>query len=236
MGRIVSHMKRLLPSGAVQLLRQLRFGVAAGYRRYSYSQEGEDLILWRLLEGTQKGFYVDVGAHHPTKFSNTYLFYRAGWSGINCDPSPGSMTRFARTRPRDINLEIGISDRETSLVLYMFEEPTLNTFDASLVPAYSSRYRLLGTQRVPTLPLRQVLSQSLPPGRTIDFLSIDVEGFELSVLQSNDWSTYRPTFVLVECQGVSLTTLTENRVYQFMKANAYEACAKTMQTFFFAAR
>jgi FkbM family methyltransferase len=236
MARIVTNMKRLLPSGAFQLLRRLRFEVTAGYRRYSYSQEGEDLILWRLLEGTQKGFYVDIGAHHPTKFSNTYLFYRAGWSGLNCDPSPGSMKRFARVRPRDINLEIGISDRETSLVLYMFEEPTLNTFDVGLVPAYAAKFRLLGTRRVPTLPLRAVLSQSLPPGRTIDFLTIDVEGFELSVLQSNDWSRYRPAFVLVECQGVTLATLSENRTYHFMKANGYEVCAKTMQTFFFAAQ
>ena len=80
------------------------------YRRTSYSQEGEDLILDRLLRRKPRGYYVDVGAFHPKKFSNTHLFYRRGWSGINIDATPGSMDEFRRVRPRDTNLEIAISD------------------------------------------------------------------------------------------------------------------------------
>lgn len=53
------------------------------------------------------GFYVDVGAHHPMRFSNTYFFYRMGWSGINIDAMPGSMKEFKKYRRRDINLELG---------------------------------------------------------------------------------------------------------------------------------
>jgi hypothetical protein len=40
----------------------------------SYSQEGEDMILNKLLERENKGFYIDIGAHHPKRFSNTYFF------------------------------------------------------------------------------------------------------------------------------------------------------------------
>ena len=42
------------------------------YSNRSFSQEGEDQILERLLDSNSNGFYVDIGAHHPIKFSNTY--------------------------------------------------------------------------------------------------------------------------------------------------------------------
>ena len=52
----------------------------------SFSQEGEDLILNRFLGKKEKGFYVDIGAHDPKRFSNTNIFYERGWTGINIDP------------------------------------------------------------------------------------------------------------------------------------------------------
>src|ERR1700733_13651528 len=78
----------------------------------SHSQEGEDRVLASLLLKAHggilpsSGFYVDVGAHDPFRFSNTYFFYRRGWSGINIDAMPGSMRRFISHRPRDLNLEL----------------------------------------------------------------------------------------------------------------------------------
>ena len=77
----------------------------------SFSQEGEDLVLYRLLGHQTKGVYVDVGAHHPYRFSNTFKFYLLGWSGINIDPLPGSKQLLDEKRPRDINLEAGILNR-----------------------------------------------------------------------------------------------------------------------------
>ena len=77
-------------------------------RQASYSQEGEDRILQRLFENQTPGFYVDIGAHHPRRFSNTYIFYKQGWRGINVDATPGSMFLFRVFRKRDINLEIAV--------------------------------------------------------------------------------------------------------------------------------
>jgi hypothetical protein len=74
----------------------------------SYAQEGEDMVLRRIFEDQPLGFYVDVGAHHPVRFSTTYFFYRRGCRGINIDATPGSMDAFRRLRPRDINLEVAI--------------------------------------------------------------------------------------------------------------------------------
>jgi len=62
----------------------------------SYSQDGEDVVLASFYENMKnyRGFYVDIGAHHPVRFSNTWMFYKNGWKGINIDPTPGSMKAF----------------------------------------------------------------------------------------------------------------------------------------------
>jgi hypothetical protein len=65
------------------------------------------------------GFYIDIGAHHPKRFSMTQIFYKKGWSGINIDAMPGSMKEFYRTRVRDVNLEIAISKEEGELTFYV---------------------------------------------------------------------------------------------------------------------
>ena len=98
----------------------------------SYSQEGEDRILARLFESSGQGFYVDVGAHHPMRFSNTFLFYRRGWRGVNIDATPGSMRLFDRYRSRDTNIESGVGLTTGVVPFYVFNEPALNTFDREL--------------------------------------------------------------------------------------------------------
>ena len=95
----------------------------------SFSQEGEDMILNRIYEHKKDGFFVDIGAHHPMRFSNTYLFYNKGWRGINVDAAPGSMIDFKKHRPRDINLEIPVSDKSDELEYFMFNDGALNTLD-----------------------------------------------------------------------------------------------------------
>src|SRR4051812_17526869 len=84
----------------------------------SYSQEGEDMVLQSFYEGRKKykGFYIDVGAHHPYRFSNTLFFYKKGWRGINIEPTPNAVKAFNIFRRRDINLNIGISSKRDKLL------------------------------------------------------------------------------------------------------------------------
>lgn len=173
------------------------------YDTKSFSQEGEDLILKRIFEHTKQGFYIDVGAHHPFRFSNTYLFYKQGWRGINIDAMPDSMKLFKRFRPKDINLEIPIGAKEGELEYFIFNEPALNTFDSLKVEPIlqKSCYKLIKTQKLPIKPLHQILNQHLSAHQNIDFMSIDVEGLDYEVLSSNDWQKYRPKILLVEALG-----------------------------------
>jgi hypothetical protein len=58
----------------------------------SYAQFREDTILDRFFKKST-GFYIDIGANHPDRFSNTKKFYKKGWSGINIEPNPVSFKK-----------------------------------------------------------------------------------------------------------------------------------------------
>ena len=166
------------------------------------------MILQRIFEEKSEGFYVDIGAHHPMRYSNTYLFYKRGWRGINIDAMPRSMVPFARDRPRDINLEIAIACRsDEQRTFYVFNEPALNTFDEALAISRAAgpyERKIVSKLPVRTQRLEEVLETHLAPNTLIDFMSVDVEGLDLEVLRSNDWTRFRPGYVLAECFNVSL--------------------------------
>ena len=205
------------------------------YARKSYSQEGEDVILNRILSGQGRGFYVDVGAYHPRRFSNTHLFYQRGWSGINIEPNPDAIRIFKAVRRRDINVCLGISDRAETLTYYNFEDPALNTFVEGLVKSRleNTPYKVLKTTPVRVERLADVLARYLPAGSKIDFLTVDVEGLDFAVLQSNDWERYRPRWVLAEAMGKSIEEALDGEIARFMNAKRYLLFAKTYNTLFF---
>ena len=204
------------------------------YRNVSYSQEGEDMILKRIFEGQNTGFYIDVGAHHPRRFSNTYYFYKNNWQGINIDAMPGSMEIFKKERARDINLEIGISSKSGELTYFIFDEPALNSFneELSLQRVKDTKYNLSKKITVNTDRLDSILSKYLN-NRQIDFMSIDVEGHEMEVLKSNNWELFRPKYLLIELLNSDLDSIKEDSTYQFLTKIGYKLFAKTFNTYFF---
>lgn len=206
------------------------------YSTQAYSQEGEDLVLRRLLENRASGIYVDIGAHHPYRFSNTALLYRRGWRGINVDARPGSMAAFTRERPRDVNLELGVGERLGSMTYFMFKEAALNTFDIAVARAREKDgWPRAGQCEVECRPLSKVIDQSLPKlaADTVDLLSIDVEGLDLEVLRSNDWSRHAPSVVVVEIPDCSLEDCLRSEVAGYLASVGYAATAKLCQSVIF---
>src|SRR5690606_11894154 len=108
-------------------------------------------------------------------------------------------------RPRDINLNIGVGEKPSTLTYFMFNEPALNTFDEPLVKKRleSKQYYLQETRKVPVERMDQVLTKYQNQFIQIDFMTIDVEGLDFEVLKSNDWVAFRPNWVLVEQLGLS---------------------------------
>jgi len=198
----------------------------------SFSQEGEDRIVLRKFEGVDRGFYVDIGAHHPTRFSNTMALYRRGWSGINIDPNPEAIRLFERTRPRDVNVCVGVSDTSGSLTFHMFDEPAVSTFDTGLADELvrSSSYHLIERRDVQVRRLADILDEYMSAAQTIDLMSVDVEGFDLAVMKSNDWQRFRARCLLVEAREFDLNRPDENAVHAFASSTGYRLIAKTVNT------
>lgn len=205
------------------------------HKRWHYSQEGEDIILARLFEHQKKGFYVDIGAHHPRLFSNTRLLAEKGWRGINVDPLPGVMKLFRKERPHDINLEIGISNARGFLSYYMFNEPALNSFSLELSLKRHSApdgYRILKKIEVETRTLSDLFEEHLG-GNEINVLTIDVEGHEMEVLHSNNWQRYRPEVILIESLWKNTGGSDHVDLMNFMTDIHYGVIGQTMNTLFF---
>jgi FkbM family methyltransferase len=203
----------------------------------SHSQEGEDMVLRSFYEGQKKykGFFVDVGAHHPYRFSNTLYFYKKGWRGINIEPTPGAIKAFKIFRKRDINLNIGISPVKDILTFYCFNEPALNGFSKEISEERNNaatNYKIIKEVAIQTLPLSEVFDNCLPQGQKIDFLTIDVEGLDLAVLQSNNWQKYKPAYIAVE-DRIDFENLSKSEVYSYLKKQGYHLVAKTLRTLFF---
>ena len=205
-------------------------------RSESYSQEGEDLIVGRLFDRVQKGFFVDVGAHHPFRFSNTWLLYRRGWRGINIDATPGAMEGFRHWRPEDVNIECLVSTDPRPRPYYLHDEPALNTMSEDLVrrrAVESPQYRMRETIMLDAKPLSAILEKHVPDGQNIDFLNVDVEGHDLDVLQSNDWTKFRPQVIAAEMLATSLADVETNHVYQFLTQRGYRLFAKMVNSAIF---
>jgi FkbM family methyltransferase len=225
----------LIPKPLWQTLSSIRQKWFETHARTSYSQEGEDLILERFFEGRKSGFYVDVGAHHPRRFSNTYLLYLRGWRGLNLDANPGSMRMFQHIRPRDINVEAGVSATEGKLTFHVFNDPALNTFDRELaLKRVNTTYTSVKEVILTTQPLWRLLDQYVPANTKIDLLTVDVEGLDYEVLQSNDWLRYAPEYVLVErLETPTMAMADSDPIGKLLSAHKYSIAAKTMNTVLF---
>ncbi len=171
-----------------------------GYANLSFSQEGEDIIVDNLISYKKQGFYVDIGALHPARFSNTMRFYYRGWSGLNVDAMPGSMQLFNKLRPRDINVEAGVSSNGERMIYYKFNEPALNTFDNIKAEKLikQGQYQLTEKMEVQTYTAMEILDRYIAKNQKIDIMDIDIEGFDEPVINQIDWEKYRPEIVLAE--------------------------------------
>lgn len=161
-------------------------------RRNTFSQFGEDIVLWNLLDQKPRGFYVDCGAFDPYIYSNTAIFYAAGWSGINIEPQKTRWEMFQSMRKRDINLCEVVSNLTEEVDFVECDVPTLSGINSEV--QLSNQGRIVRRQPI---SLASII-ETHAPETEIDFLSVDCEGHDIAVLTSNDWSRMRPRYLVVE--------------------------------------
>ena len=160
----------------------------------SYAQNFEDVILARVFPG-ETGFYIDAGANDPVFHSVTKHFYDKGWSGVNIEPHRRFYRRLREERPRDINVNAGLSDREA--VATFHEEPT-GTGISSLTTLFAdwNAGKTVEQRPIELTTLARICERYVD--RPIDFLKVDVEGVERPACEGGDWAKWRPRVVLIE--------------------------------------
>lgn len=197
------------------------------WRSRSYSSFGEDQVIAQLVSKKRGGFYVDVGAFHPFKYSNTYYFYKYfGWSGINIEPNPIHYQLFEKHRSRDINLNVGIAESPNELQYYMFNDGLYNTFESNRKEELVHQgIPLVDNKKIPVMPLAQVFNQHLN-GMQIDFLNVDVEMLDLEVLKSMDWTKTKPEVIAIEDHSFKIDSHQDSLIYQWLSQRDYRVESK----------
>ncbi len=162
-------------------------------KRVFHSNWGIDRMAEDYFKKKKNGFFVDVGCHQPFLNNNTYILYKKGWRGINIDLDFGAIDMFNFFRKEDTNIQAAVSNSVEKKNLYYFHNRSaINTL--SIKEGLKSRQ----VKQVITSTLNKIIENSIHNNKEIDFLSIDVEGFEIEVLEGLDFNKYKPKLVVLE--------------------------------------
>jgi len=206
--------------------------VVRGKYKKSHSQNGEDIIVKFIFDsiGIKTPSYIDIGAHDPLRMSNTALFYSLGSKGINIEPDPELFQKITHYRKRDINLNIGISREESEMDFYIMSHPALSTFskEAAMNAHQEGGASIIEIRKIRTTTIPGIISKYWN-NKFPDFLSIDVEGLDLEILKSINFSKTFPKVICAETISYSLTGRGEKNLelIHYIENNGYLLFADT---------
>ena len=195
----------------------------------SYSQGSMDLILNHIFKDKKDGFYIDVGCQHPIKNNNTYLLFKKGWTGINIDLDNINIDLFNFFRPKDNNINSAVSNNVEKVKLFYYHQKSpINTLDEKI--SLKQQAKIEKKIDIQTNTLENILGNYSI--KTIDLLTIDVEGFELKVLKGLNFDKYKPRVIIVEFLDLeankweipynNLDNVLESEIYSFLINKNYK--------------
>ena len=192
------------------------------YKKKSYSFNGVDLIIDYIFKNKKNGFYLDVGAQHPISNNNTYLLFKKGWRGINIDLDKKNIDLFKITRPNDHNLNYALSDKiEEAELFYYHDSSPINTLNRNVANFQNAKIKKI--KKIQTNTLDNIL-KNLKLNSQIDYMNLDVEGFEEKVLSGFDIKKYKPLVISVEFLDLKMNKLEfkNNDIQRVFNSNIYK--------------
>ena len=205
-------IKEKLKRGTIPYKIYLYFNIFVRYyffhrNRKTFSQFGEDLFITDFFENQEKGKYVDLGAFHPMRLSNTYLLYKKGWTGTNVDLNPISIDLFNIARNDDNNICALISDQNNVLKNAYFEN------------AWSAANSIVASDDLPFKKEMKTETFNNLVNHDFDFLNIDLEGADYEALQSLDFQKYRPGIICIE---INEQKVLNSKIFKYLFERNYE--------------
>jgi FkbM family methyltransferase len=188
-----------------------------------YGQLAEDIIILNILSWLkiEKPYYLDIGASHPIKINNTYILYENNFSGILVDANPKLIELSQKVRPRDKSINVGIGKNEGVLDFYIMENETLSTFDKQIANNYNIPIKNIIS--VIVISINKLLEEYC--NKTPNFINIDIEGLQLEIIESFDFSRFRPEVFCIETQDEEHKKIKE--IFDIMHSNNYITIADT---------
>ena len=180
--------------------------------------DNEDTVVLNYFKDKKNGFYVDVSCYHPVHRNNTYLLHMQNWSGVNIDKSKFSINLFNFMRPKDLNYNCAISDKNENIKLfYQKELSQLSTTEKS--QAESVFQGNIKEKDIQAFTLDEILSKGRYNNSIIDFLDVDVEGVDLKVLKGLSFDKFKPKLVCIE---IHENEIKKSDIYNFLIHKNYE--------------
>ena len=187
-------------------------------KKKSYAMNNEDTAILNYFKDKKNGFYVDVGCYHPIHRNNTHLLHMQNWSGVNIDTSQFSIDLFNFMRPRDLNYNCAISDKNKNIKLfYQKELSQLSTIEKG--QAESVFQGEIKEKEIEAFTLDEILSRDKYKDSKIDLLDIDVEGADLKVLRGLSFDKFKPELVCVEIHEKEIE---KSDIYNFLIDKNYK--------------
>ena len=201
----MSKSKFLNLSKKIPLFKKLYFFYNIYIRNYKFLKNGsqfqEDKFILSRFPKDYKGTYLDIGCYHPTRHNNTYLLYKAGWKGINIDLNPLSIELFDFLRPKDTNINAAISNEKSEKKLYYIGElNTQNTLDENQLNFLKNHHNVkqdeIIEKKIETIKIDTILNYY--NHHNIDFLNLDVEGYEYNILKTINFYKININYLCIE--------------------------------------
>lgn len=212
-----------------------------GFGSETFAQYGEDLIVANIFAilGIKAPTFLDIGAHHPFYINNTALLYQRGSRGINVEANPILIEAFYKERPLDTNLNVGVAASRNSpistMTFYMIDDQSgRNTFDKETAEAFvraNPTFSITKTVSLPMIDINTIITTHAQ-GRWPNFLSIDIEGWDLTIIADADFSLSSPDVICVESISGDGNNVTRQLV-ELLEARAYVAYARTVANIIF---
>ena len=193
--------------------------------RLAYSHWGIDLIIIKLLNSKNKGIYIDVGCHHPFLNNHSYLLHKSGWEGINIDIDYNSIDMFNFFRKSDVNIQTAVTDHKGEVDLFFYHNRAAKNTISKEFGSDAKEQKKINSDT-----LNNIIENSKFKNSKIDFVSIDVEGNEMNVLNGFNLKKYKPKLILLEFilpnkkefYEKDINEITNSEVYNFLIKNEYK--------------
>ena len=215
-------IKEKLQRGTIIYKLYLYFNIFVRYKllkknKKTFSQFGEDLFIKNFFENQKIGKYVDLGAFHPMRLSNTFLLYKKGWSGTNIDLNPITIDLFEIARSNDNNICCLLGDKNDLLRDVYYE-------DWSAASSLSENKNLKNKKQMKTKTFESLINHDF------DFLNIDLEGHDYEILQTINFLKFNPKLICIE---ILEDCSDRENIFRFMEQNKFIFLKNLGPSFFF---